>query len=388
MKFFIVLLAAVLLMFCSCGAETSDVLALYNCRIIDGNGGTPVDNGVIVIKGDKIDNIGAAKEVSIPWDCKKLDLEGASILPGFINSHVHKAYDAVTLQNWLKGGVTTVRDLGPFSNSDYIKKRDEFNRDLQNARIIAATPLITKPGGYGGLFVESPEDAAAKVNGLIDYGADIIKIALEDDLQGRTWPMMSPEEAKSIVAAAHARNKRVSAHVSHVRNLPVAIDAGVDDIAHMVVEPMENELINKIVEKDIYWVPTLELWQGVSKIHSLDWDSIAADNLSRFFKAGGKVALGTDFAGYICSFDKGFPITEVTLLKKAGLSNMDIIVAATKNAAYVSDREKHLGTLEKGKIADCIVITGNPLENMELLKEPQMVIHNGKIAYKKGGIIE
>ena len=105
-------------------------------------------------------------------------------------------------------------------------------------------------------------------------------------------------------------------------------------------------MINEMVKNDIYWVPALELWNGVSKMHSLDWIDIAVKNLGNFYKAGGKIALGTDYAGYTCSFDKGFPITEVSLMKSAGMSNMDIIVAATKNAAYTCGILNETGTLD------------------------------------------
>lgn len=103
--------------------------------------------------------------------------------------------------------------------------------------------------------------------------------------------------------------------------------------------------------------------------------------MERFVKAGGKIAFGTDFAGYRCAFDDGFPRTEVELMRQAGLSPLEIIVAATRNAAFVCGLGEVLGTVEAGKIADLIVVKDNPLENLATLYDVQMVIHHGTIIH-------
>lgn len=355
------------------------MIALNNFLLIDGKGASPAKDKVILIQNDRIIKVGDAKDVEIPRKAKKVDLKGYTLLPGFINAHVHKAYDEKKLQEWLAAGVTTVRDLSARNLTDYTKRRDGYNINSKNARLISASPIITTAGGYGWIHVDTEEAAKKIVNEQIDNNVDVIKFALEDNLQGREWPMISPEIAKCIVDTAHARNKKVSVHISHVRNLRTAIDAGVDEFSHMVVEKLEDELINEIVKKDIYFIPTLELWQGVSKMHNIDWDKITMENLSRFYKAGGKIAFGTDYEGYTSKFDKGFPITEVTLMKKAEMTNMDIIVSATKNAAFVCGLDKELGTIEAGKKADILVVEGNPLEDIDVLTKTRMVVHDGKI---------
>jgi imidazolonepropionase-like amidohydrolase len=234
-------------------------------------------------------------------------------------------------------------------------------------------------GGYGNSPVTSPDDAEIKINGLIDAGADLIKIAIEDDLQGRTWPMLSPDEIKKIVQTAHNRDKLVSAHISRSRHLNIAVQCGVDDVCHMIIDSLPDSLITAMIEKDIYWVPTLELWSGVSQMYNLKWNATAKDNLSRFVKAGGKVALGTDYDGYITPFDLGMPIHEIQLMQEAGMTAMQILVAATKHAALVCNLEDQLGTIEPGKIADLVIVKGNPLDDLESLLDVQMVIHNGEL---------
>ena len=161
----------------------------------------------------------------------------------------------------------------------------------------------------------------------------------------------------------------------------MAINAGVDDLAHMTINPITPDLVNLVVENDIYWVPTLELWSGVSQMHRLNWDDIAMNNLRLFNQAGGKVAIGTDFGGYITPFDLGMPMTEIRLMEAAGMTPMQIIVAGTMNAAYVCGLEDQMGTIDKGKIADIIVLSANPLDDLEALMDVLVVIHKGEIIH-------
>jgi imidazolonepropionase-like amidohydrolase len=159
----------------------------------------------------------------------------------------------------------------------------------------------------------------------------------------------------------------------------MALQGGVDDVCHMVVDQLPDSLIARMVQADMYWVPTLELWKGVSDMYNLNWDENAIANLKRFVEAGGKVATGTDFDGYITPFQLGMPILEMQLMQDAGMTIEQIILASTKNAAYVCNMEEELGTLEPGKIADIIAVKENPLEDLEALQTIQLVIHNGRI---------
>jgi imidazolonepropionase-like amidohydrolase len=227
------------------------------------------------------------------------------------------------------------------------------------------------------LTVTSPEDARDKVARLLDDGADLIKIALESGaIFGQSMPMLSPKEAAAIVQVAHECGTVVSAHVSISPDLELALDAGVDDIAHMVTDRAPDELIQRMVESDVYWVPTLELWKGVG--HGLDTRVI--DNLRRFAEAGGKVALGTDYAGAPdVDFDLGMPIDEIGWMQEAGMTPLEIIVAATRNGAHVCNLEDELGALEVGKLADVLVVNGDPLEDLGTLTNIRMVLRSGVV---------
>lgn len=368
----------------SAGNSKCKNLVLSNFTLIDGTGTNPVKNKLIYIKGDRIEKI-VDDDNSIPGEYEKVDLKGGFVLPGFINTHVHCYYSEKKLQNWLKGGVTTVMELAARPGFDFSRARDQLDKNSMNARILSATPIFTVTGGYCphiSDYMDTPEEAAQKTQEYLKKDPDIIKISIEDNLMG-TWKMLSLKEIQSITSTAHKADKKVAAHISHVRNLRLAIDGGVDVLAHMVVEPLDKKQAKEIVDKGIYWIPTLELWTRVSDQYRITWDKTAIQNLSIFYKAGGKIALGTDYNGFAAKFENGMPITELKAMKKAGMSNMDIITAATRNAAFVCGKEKQIGTIEDGKIADLIVAKNNPLKNLNALSKLSMVMHNGDIVFNK-----
>jgi imidazolonepropionase-like amidohydrolase len=376
---FTFLVLGFLLTFMGCaGAPNRGSVALVDCVLIDGTGAPPRPDAVVVIKDGVVQAVSTGALPDSANGYARLSLHGAYVLPGFINAHVHSLYEQGNFRRWLRAGVTTVRDVGYTASLDYLARRDALNRDSLNARLVSATPMITRPGGYGTVTVDGPDSARDMVSLYVGRGADLVKIAVEDDLQGRQWPMLGAAEIRAIVARAHELSKRVSAHVSHVRNLSLAVDAGVDDLAHMVVEPLSADAARAIAAKGIMWVPTLELWKGVSARHSLDWDKVAIRNTGVFFKAGGKIALGTDFNGYTIPFDTGFPITEAKLLLEAGLSPMDVIVAGTRNAAEACGRAADLGTVETGKIADLLVVARNPIDDISALQDVVQVFKAGR----------
>jgi imidazolonepropionase-like amidohydrolase len=170
-----------------------------------------------------------------------------------------------------------------------------------------------------------------------------------------------------IVETAHRRGVTVSAHVTNSSDLQRALDAGVDDIAHMVTDHVSDKLILRMVAEDVSWVPTLDILDGQG-----------ADNLLRFINAGGRVALGND-AGYLTGLEIGMPIRELEAMQAAGMTPMQIILAATRDAAYVCGISDSAGTLEAGKYADILVVDGNPLQDLRALTDTLLVIHRGVI---------
>ena len=383
--------AAGLLIGCNSTQRADATLSLINGILIDGTGADAVPNGAVVIQNGRIIAAGPRTQVEIPVNTHTIDVQGRTILPGFINAHVHAADSAYTLEMWAKGGVTTVRDLGffgPYTRTKFIT-RDTLNANSKCARLFAVGSFINAEGGYPNAYwggpivtVTSPEEARQAVNKLIDDGADVIKTAMESGYAfGQSgWPLLSPEEATALVDTAHERGKPVTAHVTSARDLERALDAGVDEIAHMVVDELSEQLISRMVEAGTRWVPTLELWQGVSRRYPIRHGSMAIKNLALFVAAGGEVVLGTDYAGARnVDFDLGMPINEIEWMQEAGMTPMQIIIAATKNGARSCNMENELGTLEAGKLADVLIVNGDPLADIHALTNEHLILREGKL---------
>ena len=358
------------------GSGSARPYALRHARLIDGTGAPPRDNLTLPLCDGRIKAI--QPDGPPPAGYRDVSLKGLTVLPGFINAHVHGAYDRQNLKDWLQGGVTSVRDLGTEGQLEDDRPWNSLKQIPGHARLIAATPLIGPAGGYASLIVNSTAEGIALVERAHRLGYDLIKLTQEDHLQGRDWQVLPPSIARAMAARARALGMPVAVHISHTRLLPQAIGIGATDFAHMVVEPIPWPLAKRIAAQGILWVPTLELWQGVQQQHGIPWGDIAVANTGVFFREGGKIALGTDFGGYTTPFDRGFPKTEVLLLQKAGLSPMDIIVAGTRHAAEASGRLADLGAIEPGKQADLLVVRGDPLTDIRALFSPAQVWLDGE----------
>ncbi len=362
------------------------ILALTNATIIDGTGAEPVRDGTVLIHDDRIAAVGPRGGVTIPQNARIIDLQQGTVLPGFFNAHVHSAFSESNLRAWAQAGVTTVRDMA-FGGGQLwwpLTYRDEHATLPEFSRIIAVGPMISSPGGYpvavwGGIgyTAASPEEARQRTNEVLDHGADLIKTTLESGrvmLGSASLPTFSEEEAKAILDAAHHRGVPVSVHVTAVMDLAKVVNYGFDEIAHMVADNLQDDqMIARMVARDIYWVPTLELWSNYGLAQ------VAMANLRRFVSAGGKVALGTDFSGAPKPFQSGMPILEMELMQQAGMTPMQIIVAATKNAAHVCNRDRVLGTIEPGKAADLLVVNGDPLQDIHALRNVRLVVRSGTV---------
>ena len=176
----------------------------------------------------------------------------------------------------------------------------------------------------------------------------------------------------------------MAAHVLRSVHPQYALDAGADDLAHMVLNELDDDLLGRVVDDDVYWEPTLEVWNCTGQLYE------ATFNLRRVVQAGGHAALGTDYHDVErhpeanrflsgCSLDLGMPMTEIGLMLEADMTPMQIIVAATNNGAHVCGLDDQIGTLEAGKVADILVVAGDPLEDLQALTDVRMVVHNGVV---------
>ncbi len=360
-------------------------LALTHATLIDGTGAEPVADATLVIGDGRILAVGSISQANLPEAVQVIDLAGAYLLPGFINAHVHDAYDESRLQAWAQAGVTTVRDEGIISGSGQLDSllslRDQWNASAKNARLVSAGYMMTVPGGYGTLEISSAEDARQQVIMEVEAGVDLIKVTMETGYVGEiNLPVFSEEELQTIVKTAHEHGVAVSAHITDVKFLASLLEAGVDDLAHIPVGIIQKDQIQQMIDQDIYVVPTLTVMDAYGVLDG------ASYYLGVLSQAGVKIAMGSDYSfipqNNFDHFELGMPMHEINSMNKSGMSPMQIIVASTKNAAHVCGLDNELGTLEVGKRADILVLNGNPLEDLSALTKVKMVIHSGEIIFR------
>jgi imidazolonepropionase-like amidohydrolase len=371
-------------------------LVLVGGTLIDATGAPPLENAAIAIQGSYIVHIGTAGTLRYSADTPVLDVRGATIMPGFINAHVHiTGLTDRDLRRWVRAGVTTIRDLaGPLAELVATRDRIWAANDPSLPRLLVAGPIVTVDGGYPfavgeqalrveGLAVRNTDDARSIVSALADGGADLIKLAVS----GRTdvhWMELSDEEIAAITTTAHARGLRVSAHVDRVVALRRAVLNGIDDAAHSPRDHMPDDVIALMVERGVSMSPTISVYEALARHRHKDaiWrkqmQPLMYDNLRRFVAAGGILALGDDYGG-VPDMPVGMPMAELLHWQAAGLSPQQIIEASTRGSALAMGLEAELGTVEVGKLADLLVVQGNPLADLSALARPLLVVHDGRI---------
>ena len=368
-------------------------LVLRGGTLIDGSGGQPLPNAAVAIRAGRVVAVGPAAMLSFSPETPVRELAGTTFLPGFVNAHAHTwELTDDQLRGWTRAGVTTVRDLsGP--RDLLVARRDRLasGGDATLPRLRVAGPMVTVPDGhpipiYGEsdrvLAVRGPADAAAQVTALLDGGVDLIKIAVS----GRTdtnWPELSDAEIRAITDTAHARGARVSAHVDRAIALRRAVLNGIDDAAHMPRDHMPDDLIAEMVARRVVLVPTIDVYEGLAEErgNADEWRRtilpVMADNLRRFSAAGGILALGDDYGNPRVAL--GMPMPEIEHWLAAGLTPMQVIVAATHGGAAVCGLEQEIGQLRPGMAADVLVVDGDPLTDLRVLERVILVLRAGTI---------
>jgi len=361
---------------------TQATLVLTDGTLIDGTGADPVPNVLVAIGNQHILAVGHASQVYVPANAKVIDLNGAFILPGFINAHVHDAYDERRLEAWAQAGVTTVRDEGIISGYNQLERllalRNQLAGMPEYARLVSSGYMITVPGGYGLLRVHSAEEACQEVSNELKAGVDVIKLTMEDGYGSATnLSLLSSDELSAIISTAHSQGILVSAHVTEAKFLQQVVDAGVDDTAHIPWDEIPQSLIQQMLNQDVYAITTLTVMDAYGLAEG------ASSNLSKLVEAGINIAMGNDYTcipqNYFNHFELGMPMHEISLMSNAGMTPMQIIIASTRNAAHVCGLEHDLGTVEVGKLADILILNADPLQDLSALTQVKMVIHNGEI---------
>jgi len=422
-------------------AEADVTLALIGGWLIDGNTPLPLENPVILIAGNRIKAVGRLGRVRIPPGVTVLDVQGRFILPGFIDAHAHleglglgerdaeftdtpEKLRQVILQNArlnLLSGVTSVRDCG--SSEVVLRLREQI--EAEGPRLFASGPQFVKRGATPSsspLFLEydGAKEARRKVREQIAKGIDFVKVRLT-----RQRPLPTLEELSAIVAEAHRAGLKVAAHVDvpYDEAVRLAVMAGVDTIEHMApLRAYDDRLLLEMARRNVIVVPTLYQIQAQrvdplekseeemielplqtrlppEVLHALaqraalwrrtvlEWRARGYDpkrtlreafrSLLRARLRGVKIALGPDTGSDLVPHGRLYK--EVALYASMGIPPIEAIQMATRVGAEVLGREKELGTIEPGKLADLIVVEGDPLLDPEALRNVVFVVKDGRV---------
>jgi imidazolonepropionase-like amidohydrolase len=398
------------------------VVALRAARLIDGRGGNVVSPAVIVVRGNRIESIGGA----VPPDARVIDLGDMTLLPGLIDAHVHTllqgditaddydsqlfkeslAYRALRASKAVKialnNGFTTVRDLETEGAmyTDVDVKRAINNGVIDGPRMVVSTRAMSVTGGYGpsgyspevtypmGVQIVDGVDQARKaVREQIGHGADWIKVYADrsyfvaKDGTLSSTPTFNAEEMKAIVEEAHRLRHKVAAHAMARPGIENALNAGVDSIEHGIAIP--DDLLDVMVAKGTYLCPTLSVTEYVAAGRGGIWLKIPAfhrDSFERALKRGVKIAFGTDAGGF--DWTAMNEAKEFAYETKFGMTPMQAIQTATRNAADLLDMSDRIGTLETGKLADIVAVPGNPLNDITAMERVGFVMKDGNV-YKR-----
>lgn len=323
------------------------------------------EDHAVLVDGASIVAVGPADDLRARAE-ETIDLGDATLLPGFIDLHVHTGsiYDYIAL---VDEGVTTVRDLG---SSERVLRFP----DAAPLEVVAAGPLITVPGGYPvpvygrsiAAPIEGPTEARAKVRQLASNGAGVIKIAVTTGFV-RRWPTLSVREIKAIVEEAHAHRLKVTAHVDEAEGVRRALNAGVDEWAHIPCTKVPPELLNEAATAEVEVVGTLHVLEGC--LGSLP-------NAKAFVDVGGSLLYGSDLGNGGIPF--GIDVEELELMMRAGLSLEEVLASATSLAGEALGASP-LGALSSQAPADVIAVPGDLRKDLRQLEDPVFVMANGKI---------
>lgn len=398
-----------------------NALVIIHGTVITGTGAGAIQDGVVVLQGDRILSVGPETGLRIPEQARIVDAGGGTILPGVINAHVHHSGAVGQRRRFLEAGVTTVCDVG--SPTDDLAGFDDGEAaGGPAARGFFSGPIITAPGGYpDGLYgttdlnreVRTPLEGRRAVADLLGRGASYIKIALDPswDFQD-PLPVLDLEVTAAIVEEAHSRGARVRSHQIQIPNYPPSMEAGVDVAEHLPFptgwppeeeildlmkapdpllpffeghSPSYDALLTGMAERGMAMVPTVSTLLGplYGKKDSTKREEFLVGAIlgivRRFRDAGGIVALGNDFNDG--SVDERMPLKEMKALRDAGLTPMEVMEASTRHAAFVCGQEADLGTLEAGKLADILIVDGDPLMELDAMRNVRAVILGGVVAH-------
>lgn len=388
-------------------------MIIKHARVIIGNGEV-IPSASVVIKDGRIQQV-SAEDVTISG-AQVIDAAGKSLMPGLIDTHMHIFYSFDTgeqvyrsllenqapgyMKSFLKYGVTTIKSINdPLGIVLELRQRLQ-DKQIPGPRLLTVGPAFTAPDGHPAISVgandpwlrgqltievDNADVAREAVRSLAAQKLDAIKLIYQGgemeamDQTTITIQKLSKDVMRAIIDEAHKNNLRATVHVWYEQDAIDVLEAGADGLEHgLVGVPLtDNRLAQLLKEKQAFFVPTLQI-MGTSA--NKDLLPTSMQNLKALSGAGVSIAMGTDMH---CAHQTpgAMEIDELELMQQAGLTPNQIIVAATRNAAEHLGLLKDIGTIEAGKIADLILVDGDPSQNIADVRKIVYVLQAGNIVY-------
>jgi len=362
-------------------AQTPAVTAYEGARLIVGDGSVPLENATLVVEGARIAQIGRAADVRVPAGAARVNLAGKTVMPTLIDTHTHLSQTREGLTRDLKQrayyGVSAALSMGTAETEAELQMRGETAPGM--ARLFTVWRGITRPEPgrtKAPYWIDNEADGRKAVQELAARKVDLVKIWV-DDRDGK-YPKLTPALYGAVIDEAHKNGLRVTAHIFTLEVLRAGIDAfahsvrdrDVDDEFMTMVKQRPDLVVNpnlpdRGVKTDVSWLRESLSAAEMQKVEEANTDrpkaqefyGIQARNLAKLNAAGVRIILGTD------GNTPWAPHVEVADMVAAGMTPMQVIVAATKNAAEFL-RRTAAGMLEAGKSADFIVLDANPLDDI------------------------
>ncbi len=416
-------------------AAAADTLLIENVTLIDGTGRPPVAGASVLIDGDRIKRI-SRNPIETSARTRRIDGTGQYLIPGLMDMHIHlqggvtvtpeglkikfdRAKGVRALHSYLYAGVTSIYDAGNVSDYIMTLREEERSGKLVSPRIFATGAIVTYPGSHGSgdfsTLVDSWPEAIPQLDAHIARQPDLLKLTYEE----RGWgarpmiPILPVDLMQRIIGYYNDRGIRTTVHTSSEYRARQAIFAGVDTLAHPIIQgPVSDDFARLMGAKKIPMVSTLTIGENYSRLaehpeyldeplyqatltrEEIDvlktekrkeyqerkWTwwmkimtTIAQDNVRKIDEAGGVIVAGTDQSSGPALH------RELELMADAGISPSDIIRIATLNGAIFLGKERELGSIEEGKIADMVLLEADPTADINNAKKIVQVIKGGQL---------